>query len=143
MGTRSAMRAIGLLGLVTVVGCGLRLRPAGVAQDASPGPVVIDADAIAQSGAKTVWDALARTVHFYTFHPSGRIEHRGRSSLVLPEQPIVVLDGVALNDMVVLLNMPAGDVALIEVLDGVDATTFYGTNAGSGVIRIWTRGSRS
>ena len=140
---RSIVRLVGLLGLVGISGCGVHLRPAGAEPDASPGPVVIYADAIAKSGARTAWDALARTVHFYTFHSNGRIEHRGPSSLVLPEQPIVVLDGVALNDMVVLLNMPAQDVSLIEVLDGVNATTYYGTNAGQGVIRIWTRNSRS
>lgn len=102
---------------------------------------IVTASAIERSGAQTVWDALERNIPFYVFHSNGRIEHRGRSSIYLSDQPLVVLDGVTLTDPTVLLNMPAADVWLIEVLDGVDATTFYGTNAGAGTIRIFTRTS--
>lgn len=104
---------------------------------------VVDAATIEKSGARTVWDAMARTIPFYTFNYDGRIEHRGRTSLFLPDQPIVVLDGVTLTDVTVLTEMPASDVWLIQVLDGVDATTLYGTNAGQGAIRIFTKDGRA
>jgi outer membrane cobalamin receptor len=134
----AALTAAVLLALPGIAGCAGHM-PAGMSNSNAPSPHVITAETIVQSGAKTVWDALERTVHFYVFHSNGRIEHRGRSSLVLSEQPILVLDGVRLNDVTVLINMPAADVDTIEVLDGINATTYYGTNAGSGVIRIWTK----
>jgi outer membrane cobalamin receptor len=134
----AVLSVVSLLVLPGIAGCGA-LRSAGKSADNEPSPRVVTAEAIEKSGAKTVWDALQRTVHFYTFHSNGRIEHRGRSSLVLTERPIVVLDGVALNDVTMLINMPAADVDTIEVIDGISATTYYGTNAGQGVIRIWTK----
>lgn len=104
---------------------------------------VVTARAIEESGAHTVWDALRRTVPFYVFHDNGRVEHRGRTSLLLQDQPLIVLDGVTLTDVSVLTGMPASNVWLIEVLDGVDGTTHYGTGAGQGVIRIWTKTAES
>ncbi len=41
--------------------------------------------------------------------------------------------------MAALGGMPAADLLDIEVLTGVDATTYYGTNATNGVIRIRTK----
>ena len=105
---------------------------------------IITESVIKRSGAKTAWDALQRTVPFFDFHENSRgdpsrIEHRGRSSIVLRDQPMILVDGVELTDFKVLGGMPASDLLKIEVLSGVDATTRYGTNATKGVIRIWTR----
>jgi outer membrane cobalamin receptor len=99
---------------------------------------------ITRSGAKTAWDALQRTVPFFEFREDSRgdpsrIDHRGRSSIVLSDQPMILVDGVELTDFKVLGGMPASDLLKIEVLSGIDATTRYGTNATKGVIRIWTR----
>ena len=110
---------------------------------ASDGRRVISADAIERSGARTAWEALQRTVPFFTFNDNNRggtsrIEHRGRSSIVLRDQPIILIDGVELNDFGSLISMPASDIAEIEVLSGIDATTYYGTGASKGVIRIRT-----
>ena len=66
-------------------------------------------------------------------------ESRLRSSIVLRDQPLILVDGVELNDFTVLAGMPASDVFEIEVLTGIDATTYYGTNATKGAIRIWTK----
>lgn len=105
---------------------------------------IITAEAIAHSGARTVWDALRRTVPFFTFRENsdGRpssIEHRGRSSIVLRDQPVIVLDNVEVNDFTVLGELPAADLFDIEILSGIDATTYYGTNATKGVIRLRTK----
>lgn len=100
---------------------------------------IITAATIEKSGAQSVWEALQRTVPFYTFEANGQIHHRGRTSLYLPDQPLIVLDGVGLTDFSVLTGMPASDVWLIEVVDDVNATTYYGTNAGQGAIRIFTK----
>jgi outer membrane cobalamin receptor len=105
---------------------------------------VVDQRAIEQSGARTAWEALQRTVPFFTFRTTSRgrparVEHRGRSSIVLRDQPIILVDGVEVIDVTTLGGMPAADLLDIEVLTGVDATTYYGTNATNGVIRIRTK----
>lgn len=114
--------------------------------DTSDGRRVVTAEAIEQSGARTAWEALQRTVPFFTFKDGNRgrpgsIEHRGRSSIVLQDQPMIIMDGVELNDFLPLGTIPASDILEIEVLTGIDATTFYGTGASKGVIRIKTKGS--
>ena len=105
---------------------------------------VITAEQIAASGATTAWEALRRTVTSYTFRQSGngtpiRIDHRGRSSMNLSDRPMVLLDGVQLTDIRVLEQIPASDLSSIEVISGISATTYYGTNANNGVISIHTR----
>ena len=111
---------------------------------APDGRRIITQHAIEHSGARTVWDALQRTVPFFAFHENSRgrparVDHRGRSSIVLRDQPLILVDGVELSDFSVLGGMPASDVFEIEVLTGIDATTYYGTGATKGVIRIWTK----
>lgn len=118
--------------------------PADEVQVTPDGRRIITAAAIAHSGARTAWDALRRTVPFFTFREDsdGRpssIEHRGRSSIVLRDQPIIVLDNVEVKDFTVLGEMPAADLFDIEILSGIDATTYYGTNATKGVIRLRTK----
>lgn len=121
--------------------CAHGFRPASF--DAGETNRIITAATIEKSGAQSVWEAMQRTIPFYTFESNGRIHHRGRTSLVLPDEPLIVLDGVTLTDFSVLTGMPASDVWLIEVVEGVDATTYYGTNAGQGAIRIYTKTSAS
>jgi len=129
--------------------CGHATRPAPDGLLATPdGRRVIDAQAIEQSGARTAWDALQRTVPFFTFRENSRgrptrVEHRGRSSIVLRDQPLILVDGVELTDVSALGGMPASDLLDIEVLTGVDATTYYGTNATKGAIRIRTKVGKS
>lgn len=105
---------------------------------------IINADAIEKTGARTAWEALQRTVPFFEFTDgnngkAGHVEHRGRSSIMLQDQPMIIMDGVELNDYASLVVMPAADIAQIEVLTGIDATTYYGTGATKGVIRITTK----
>ncbi len=67
-----------------------------------------------------------------------RIRRRGRSSVYLNDDPRVFIDQVRIADLSVLDGMPAGDIAAIVVLSGLDGTTYYGTNAGNGVVLIFT-----
>jgi outer membrane cobalamin receptor len=105
---------------------------------------IITEKAIEHSGARTAWDALQRTVPFFNFNDGNRgrparVDHRGRSSILLRDQPLIILDGIEMNDFSVLGSMPASDLFEIEILTGIDATTYYGTNATKGVIRLWTK----
>jgi len=136
------------LGLVTACSHATASGPAAGDIIVTPeGRRIITEKAIERSGARTVWDALQRTVPFFTFressHGPGRIEHRGRSSIILRDQPIIIVDGTELTDFSMLSGMPASDLFEIEVLSGIDATTFYGTGATKGVIRLWTKLAQS
>lgn len=124
-----------------VAGCGIRPRPA--VPDANAGRIVT-AEEIADSEATTMWEALRRTVRYARFQESGtgdpeRVHRRGASSIVLADDARVYIDGVRVRDLRLLASLPAGDIEQIQVLTGVHATTYYGTNAGDGVILIRTR----
>src|SRR5881396_1926249 len=64
---------------------------------------------------------------------------RGPSSIVLQDAPLVVLDGVRLTDFRALDGIPAVTILLISIYTGIEGTTYYGTNAVSGVIVIKTK----
>ncbi len=135
--------------LVAFVSCshGTRSTPEGVIITPD-GHRLVTEYGIKQSGARTAWDALQRTVPFFTFRENNhggpsRVEHRGRSSIVLRDQPLILIDDVELTDFGLLGGMPASDILQIEVLEGIDATTRYGTNATKGVIKISTKSSVS
>jgi hypothetical protein len=67
------------------------------------------------------------------------LRRRGRSSLYLDDAPMVLLDGVRVPDFRSLDNIEAQSIAVIYIYDGVEGTTRFGTNAGTGVIYIKTK----
>ena len=104
----------------------------------------VTSEEIAATGASTVWDALRLAVRFATFSEDrdgrpGSIKARGRSSIASEERLLVFVDYAPLADIRLLDDMPVTRVERIQVLRGPDATTFFGTNAGDGVIHIFTR----
>lgn len=124
-----------------LAGCGIKPRPATPNLDA--GTVITDAQ-IAETGARTMWEALQRTVKYTRFQESGtgtpeRIHRRGSSTIVLSDDMPIFIDHVRVLEIKVLSSMPARDIEHIQVLNGVYATTYYGTNSGDGVILIRTR----
>ncbi|HMA44351.1 MAG TPA: Plug domain-containing protein [Gemmatimonadales bacterium] len=143
--TRLPLFAVLLAGSSLAAACGHTTSAAREDVMIAPdGRRIITEKAIEQSGARTAWDALQRTVPFFNFNDGtrgrpARVEHRGRSSILLRDQPLILVDGVELNDFTLLGGIPADDLFEIEVLTGIDATTYYGTNATKGVIRIWTK----
>jgi outer membrane receptor for ferrienterochelin and colicin len=140
---RTAARSTAIAGaLLAVLACGGSQREPG--RLPPPAARVVTAEQIAKSGAKSGWDAIRLTVRTVsTRQKSGRrpvrIERRGNSSLYLDDQVQVFVDGLRIFEFQVLDDMPASDIARIEVLSGLDATTRYGTNAADGVILIYTR----
>ncbi len=99
----------------------------------------VSREQIQRSGATTAWQALQYTVPFYRFEASGKVRHRGVSSIVLHDQPKILLDGVTLTELTMLMTMPATDLQSIRVMNAPEATTYYGTNSSAGVILIQTR----
>ncbi len=113
---------------------------------APQGGTVITQQRIAVSGARTAWDAVRLTVPNVQLRESrgqaARIQRRGRASIYLDDQVRVILDHVRLEDVQVLQQIAAADILTIQVLNGMDATTYYGGASTSGVIIITTnRGS--
>ncbi|SRR6266480_137840 len=99
---------------------------------------------IERSGALTAWDALKRLAPQFSFRenrngqPSG-LSRRGRSSILLSDAPLVFMDGAELADFRSLNQVPASTLASIEILDGIEGTSYYGSNAVSGVILFKTK----
>lgn len=127
--------------LLLSTACGIRPRPA--VPDARTG-TVISAEEIAATEATTMWEALQRTVRYANFGESSsgvpaRVHRRGFSSISLTEDMPIYIDRIQVRDLTILDALPAADIEQIQVLSGVEATTYYGTNAGDGVILIRTR----
>jgi outer membrane cobalamin receptor len=108
------------------------------------GPTVITSEQIERSGANTAWDVLKRAAPMLTLRDDrngrpSRMERRGRSSIMLDDPPVVVLDGVRMTTFRDLDRIPANTILLITVYTGIEGTTYYGTNAVSGVVVIETK----
>jgi outer membrane cobalamin receptor len=146
MGVRS-FRSVAVLTLALAASCAtVRARPQTSADNGDR--ILITAEQIKRSGSATAWDALRKLVPQLTYgekksgQPS-KLERRGQSSLLLNDAPLVFLDGVRLPDFRTLEQLSAGTIESIEVLNGIDGTTYYGTNAVSGVIVIRTKNGSS
>ncbi len=137
-----AVRSLAWIGLVSTAGCGG--ARAGIEDTNAPsGGRVITAEDIAASGAKTAWDAVRLTVPNVQLRENRgrptRIQRRGRASIYLDDQVRVMVDNVRVTDIRVLEQVAASDIRTIEVLSGLDATTYYGGTSTSGVILIKTK----
>jgi len=104
---------------------------------------VVTQDQIAASGARTAWDALRFTVPSIqlreTRGTAARIQRRGRSSIYLDDQVRVIVDNVRVADLQMLQQIAAADIFTIQVLNAMDATTYFGGSSASGVVIITTR----
>ncbi len=127
------MKALPVLLLVGLVGCGPAMKQ-NAAPLAAPGTYVITAEQIEKSGANTAWQVLKQNAPILTIREdqNGRPQsmgRRGRSSFVLSEAPIIVLDGVRGPDFRSLDVIDAQSIFTILIYDGVEGTTYYGTDA--------------
>ena len=108
---------------------------------------VITAEDVEKTGASNIWEALKYTVRSHYFsdykgEPTGVSSHRGRGSIILNEEPLVILDGARIADFTLLRHVPAVQIRTIRILSGTDGMTYYGTNSTGGVIVIETMLSR-
>ena len=71
------------------------------------------------------------------------MERRGRSSILLHDAPMLFIDGVRIQEVATLQQLPASTVLSIEVLTGSEGTTYYGTDAVGGVILVRTKKGNS
>jgi TonB-linked SusC/RagA family outer membrane protein len=73
--------------------------------------------------------------------PNGNliIRLRGQASLTGGQTPLIVLDGVPLDDPTQIANIPPNDIASFDVLKDASAAAIYGTRAANGVIIVNTK----
>lgn len=119
------------------------IRPRAQEPDAGAGRI-ISSETIAKSGARTMWDALVLNVKHTSFGHDGSgaatgASKRGASSISFQDRVAIFLDHQRIYNIELLQQMPARSIDRIQVLSGLDGTTYYGTNAGDGVIRIITK----
>ena len=142
------MKALTASLLVALASCGPAVNQNGNTH-AAPGTFLITAEQIEKSGASTAWQMLKQHAPMLTMREdrNGRPQsmgRRGRSSFLLDEAPMVLLDGVRVPDFHALDAIDARSILTILIYDGVEGTTYYGTDAVSGVIVIKTKdGSQS
>ncbi|MET0636491.1 MAG: SusC/RagA family TonB-linked outer membrane protein [Chitinophagaceae bacterium] len=67
------------------------------------------------------------------------IRLRGQTSLSGGQTPLIVLDGIPLDDPNQIASIPAGDIASYDILKDVSATAIYGSRGANGVIIINTK----
>lgn len=121
------------------------LRPENMPAGAHGGKVITSKQ-IQESGATTAWDAIRRNGTFFSTgentagKPTG-LSRRGRGSMVLSENPLVVLDGAHTSDYTLLREIPAHVIESIRIFAGVEGTRYFGTGGGNGVILVRTRTS--
>ncbi|MEP7319435.1 MAG: carboxypeptidase-like regulatory domain-containing protein, partial [Panacibacter sp.] len=70
-------------------------------------------------------------------NPSIRL--RGQTSLAGGQNPLIVVDGIPLDDVNQLSNIAAGDIASYDVLKDASATSIYGSRGANGVIMVTTK----
>ncbi|MFL5563065.1 MAG: TonB-dependent receptor plug domain-containing protein [Gemmatimonadaceae bacterium] len=122
--------------------CGHNVRPRSFDP---PGEQLILPDEIAKSGATDAWDVVRRLSHMSTTstiagEPS-RMYRRGRSSMVIRERPIVVIDGIQVAELEALSDVRADQISWMRILTGAASTTRYGARGGAGAVIVQTLGT--
>jgi len=140
-----ALRASVLVALL--LGCGRAVQKE-TTHGLPPGTFLITAEQIEKSGARTAWQALKRNAPMLqtSDDSNGRpakLGRRGRASLMLDDSPMIMLDGIRIVDFRTLDDIDAQSILSIFIYDGVEGTTYYGTNSVSGVIVIKTKDGQS
>jgi TonB-linked SusC/RagA family outer membrane protein len=124
-------------------------------------PAVIRADEIVQQSPITNFsDLLAGRASGVQVLPGGgttgtgtRIRIRGSSSVSLPNEPLLYVDGIRIDDEVESLaavsvggqspsrlnDINPEEIQSIEIIKGPSAATLYGTEAANGVIQVTTK----
>jgi TonB-linked SusC/RagA family outer membrane protein len=67
------------------------------------------------------------------------IRLRGQTSITGGQTPLIVVDGVPLDDPSQIANIPPGDIESYDVLKDASATAIYGSRGANGVIIINTK----
>ncbi|HEY6809447.1 MAG TPA: TonB-dependent receptor plug domain-containing protein [Gemmatimonadales bacterium] len=134
-----------LAGLARAAAC-IHPHPMAPSAENAGDRIVITQEMIERSGGLTAWDVLKKEAPQLTYRENShgqpsRLERRGQSSMVLSDAPMVYVDGSRLSDFRSLQQIMAATLRRIEILNAIDGTTYYGTDAEGGVILLFTKSS--
>ena len=137
------MKALPASLFVALLGCGPAIKHDTTAHLPS-GTFLITAEQIEKTGARTAWQVLKQSAPMLQASEdrNGRpaqLGRRGRTSFLLDDAPTILIDGVRIPDFRTLDDIDAQSILTIYIYDGIEGTTYYGTNSGSGVIVIRTK----
>ena len=134
-----------LLGATVACGPSNHLRPP-LAPD---GSLVYTASDIAKMQVSTAWDVVEwsgqMNMSEATDGSSATIRNRqGHSSLWLSsaDMPLLIVDGVRIEDPRLLQGIPAPTIQVLQITDGIHATIKEGTGSSGGVIYVVTKKGR-
>jgi outer membrane cobalamin receptor len=141
------MKALPASLVVALVGCGPAVKH-DVADHQPSGTFLITAEQIEKTGARTAWQVLKQSAPMLQTSDDrngrpAKLGRRGRTSFLLDDAPAILLDGVRVPDFRALDDIDAQSIFTIYIYDGIEGTTYYGTNSGSGVIVIKTKAGQS
>jgi hypothetical protein len=136
---------VALLAALALSACGSAVQ-GGDRSDAYEGQR-FTGDQVRRSGATNAWQALQQLASHMNLREDragrpSRVTRRGQESVLLSENPIVVIDG-AVSEFRLLEQLPVRDVHEIRVLTGSQATTRFGMRAANGAIVVVTVGRTS
>jgi len=104
---------------------------------------VITREDIARTGATDGYEALKRAGSYLIIgeRKGGdiRATERGRSSIILSPQILLVVDEVMMMDLNALRDIRADTIEWMRVMTGAEATPIYGSAASNGVLVVRTR----
>ncbi|MCB0582003.1 MAG: SusC/RagA family TonB-linked outer membrane protein [Phaeodactylibacter sp.] len=72
----------------------------------------------------------------------GYLQLRSVTSLANGQQPLIIVDGIFMNDGSALADINPDDIEKIEVLKGATAAALYGSQGANGVVQLFTRRGR-
>lgn len=134
-----------LMGAAVACGPSNHLRPP-LAPD---GSLVYTSNDIAKMQVSNAWDVVAWSGEMdmseATDGSSATIRNRrGRSSILLPgaDMPLLIIDGVRVEDPRMLQRIAAPNIELLRITDGMHATLTEGTGSSGGVIAVTTKSGR-
>ncbi|HEY6158257.1 MAG TPA: TonB-dependent receptor plug domain-containing protein [Gemmatimonadales bacterium] len=141
------MKALPASLVVALVACGPAVKH-DVADHPPSGTFLITAEQIEKTGARTAWQVLKQSAPMLQTSDDrngrpAKLGRRGRTSFLLDDAPAILLDGVRVPDFRALDDIDAQSIFTIYIYDGIEGTTYYGTNSGSGVIVIKTKAGQS
>jgi outer membrane cobalamin receptor len=104
---------------------------------------LITREDIERTGATDGYEALKRAGSYLILgeRKGGdiRASERGRSSIILSPQILLVVDEVMMMDLNTLRDIRADAIEWMRVMSGAEATPIYGTPASNGVLVVRTR----
>jgi outer membrane cobalamin receptor len=142
----SCGRSHGAFAVLLLAAC-YSMRGSGSSHPVGSGRV-ITAEAIERSGARNAWEVLERgegvvvaTSDELSGDPDQLRSRRGKSSILLKDSdtPLVVVDGARYSRFDILRAIPATSIARMQILNGIEATSALGTNAGGGAVVVYLK----